>query len=338
MTTVAVCGLLAAVVAVAGCGSGSSAASGVTVNGRSVPQETIDRELDTIRANPQLLAEIGTGAKTLPPAISAGWVTAVVETEVAAQEVGRRHVHITADDRAAAKQWAQSYFGNATVFSAFPKSFQDEVTKRYASVPALVRTLGRPPTDAEIKADYDSSLQKSCPSGRFVSHILVATKAEADAIEQQLKTGANFEQIALAKSSDTGSASKGGALGCIDASQTVAPFATAMSALPLGTYSVPVQTQYGWHVIKAEDVHKAVPLAAVTGEIRTELTEHGADGQKALVKLVAAAKVRVERRYGRWVVTSGQGAVEPPTPKTSSTTPSSAASPSTPPSTTTTTH
>jgi parvulin-like peptidyl-prolyl isomerase len=336
MTTIALAGLLAVVVVAAGCGS-TTPAMGVTVDGQVVTRDSIDGDLDTIRANAQLLAQIGGGAKTLPAEITAAWVTAVVETEVAAQQVRRRHVNITNDDRAAAKQWAESYFGSAAVFGAFPKSFQDAVTKRYASVPAIVRTLGKPPTEAEIKADYDTSLQKNCPSGRFVSHILVATKAEADAIEQQLKSGANFEQLALAKSTDSGSASKGGALGCIDPSQTVAPFASAMTALPLGTFSAPVQTQYGWHVIKAEDVHAAVPLAAVSGEIRTDLIEHSAAGQQALVKLVAKAKVRVDGRYGRWVVTDGQGKVEPPASSTSTTTTAPGTATTTAPGTATTT-
>src|SRR5689334_24371618 len=223
MTTVALAGLLALVLGTAGCGGSTTPAAGVTVNGQRVTQASIDGQLATIKANPQLLAELGTGAKSLPPEVTAEWITAVVETQVAAQQVRRRHVKITSGDRDAATQWAQSYFGDSNVYSAFPKSFQDEVTKQYASVPAIVRTLGRPPTDAEIKADYESQLQKNCPSGRFVSHILVATKTEADAIETQLKAGANFAQLALKQSKDSGSAVKGGALGCIDASQTVAP-------------------------------------------------------------------------------------------------------------------
>jgi peptidyl-prolyl cis-trans isomerase C len=331
MTTVALAGLLALVLAAGGCG-GSSPTAGVTVNGQPVTQASIDGQLATIKANPQLLAELGSGAKSLPPEVTAEWITAIVETQVAAQQVRRRHLKITSDDRDAAAQWAQSYFGDANVFSAFPKSFQDQITKQYASVPAIVRTLGKPPTDAEIKSDYDSQLQKNCPSGRFVSHILVATKAEADAIEAQLKAGANFAQLALTKSTDTGSANKGGALGCIDASQTVAPFAAAMTALPLGQTSAPVQSQYGWHVIKVEDVRAAVPLNAVASEIRTGLIENSPAGQAALVKLVAKAKVNVASRYGKWVVNNGQGKVQPRTTSSSTTAPSTTA-----PSTTTTT-
>lgn len=329
MTTVALAGLLALVLGTAGCGGSTTPAAGVTVNGQRVTQASIDGQLATIKANPQLLAELGTGAKSLPPEVTAAWITAIVETQVAAQQVHRRHLKITSDDRDAATQWAQNYFGDSNVYSAFPKSFQDEVTKQYANVPAIVRTLGRPPTDAEIKADYESQLQKNCPSGRFVSHILVATKAEADAIEAQLKAGANFAQLALKQSKDSGSAVKGGALGCIDASQTVAPFAAAMTALPLGQVSAPVQTQYGWHVIKAEDVRAAVPLGAVAGEIRTSLLENSPAGQAELVKLVAKAKVSVAPRYGRWVVTNGQGKVQAKGATSSTTAPSSTAPPTT---------
>jgi peptidyl-prolyl cis-trans isomerase C len=109
-----------------------------------------------------------------------------------------------------------------------------------------------PITDAEIKAEYDTQVASM---GRQYSarHILVDSKAAATAIIEQLKRGADFAAIARKESSD-GSASKGGDLGWFSLSSMVKPFADAVAALDKGKYTAePVQTQYGWHVIKLED-------------------------------------------------------------------------------------
>jgi hypothetical protein len=84
--------------------------------------------------------------------------------------------------------------------------------------------------------------------------------------------------------------------------------------------SAPVKTQYGWHVIKAEDVEQALPFDSVKKEIRTDLIEHGEEGQKKLLALMAKAKVKVPPKLGRWVVKDGNGTVEPPKSATTTTT------------------
>ena len=84
-------------------------------------------------------------------------------------------------------------------------------------------------------------------------HILVKTEAEALDIIKALKSGADF--ISLAKERSTGPSGKnGGDLGFFTADQMVPPFSKAAYALRKGeTSDKPVQTQFGWHVIKVED-------------------------------------------------------------------------------------
>jgi parvulin-like peptidyl-prolyl isomerase len=314
----ALVGLLVLVSVAAAACSGGSGPAAVTVNGETLSQSSVDRELAAIRSNPQLQAQ--TTAPDAHSVIDATWLTAVVETEVAAQEVKRAHVRITADDRTAAQTWADGYFGDPSVFAAFPKWFRDAVLARYANVPAIVRKHAKPPTDADVQADYEQSLAQNCPSGRLVSHILVTTEQAAQSIEQQLAAGANFAQLATKQSTDTGSAPRGGALGCIDNQQLDPTFTAAANATPIGKVSAPVHTQFGWHVIRVDNVRTAVPLASVANEIRVDLVEQSPQGMQALVKTMAAAKVKVASRYGKWVVRNGQGQVEPRTPATSSTT------------------
>jgi peptidyl-prolyl cis-trans isomerase C len=312
LVAVAVLALLAA-----GCSSDSAAA--VTVNGQDIAQSTVDDEISAIAKNSQIKAQLAQSGGKLPPEIKAAWLTAMVETEVAERVVKRDGTKIIEDDRIAAEQWADQFFGSQEIVAAFPKSFREKVLERYANVPAYVRTHTKPPTEADVLGSYQSSLSKSCASRRFVSHILVATEAEAAAIEAQLAGGADFEQLAQQSSTDTQSGANGGVLGCIDNQQIDPTFATAAAGLALGQVSAPVKTQFGWHVIKAENVEEALPFETVKKEIRRDLVEHGEEGQGKLLKLMAKAKVKVAPKFGRWVVEDGTAHVEPPKSATSST-------------------
>lgn len=84
------------------------------------------------------------------------------------------------------------------------------------------------------------------------SHILVEDEAVAKDVHAQVKGGADFAKVAQAKSKD-GSAGAGGDLGFFDRSVMVPAFADAAFALQKGQISAPVQTQFGWHVIRLED-------------------------------------------------------------------------------------
>ena len=84
------------------------------------------------------------------------------------------------------------------------------------------------------------------------SHILVDSKAEADLIKARIDNGASFESLAK-KYSKCPSGSNGGDLGYFERGQMVKPFEDAAFNLPVGTVSNPVQTQFGWHLIKVYD-------------------------------------------------------------------------------------
>ena len=105
----------------------------------------------------------------------------------------------------------------------------------------------------EIKDYYNShkSLYQVGES-RSVSHILVSSKdkALADKIYRQLEAGASFAKLAKKYSTDTGSKASGGKLGALEKRNLVKPFANVLfGKLKTGTYSKPVKTIYGWHII-----------------------------------------------------------------------------------------
>lgn len=117
-------------------------------------------------------------------------------------------------------------------------------------------------TDEEIKARYDKEIAaQPAVNEVHARHILVKTKEEADAVIKQLDDGGNFEEIAKEKSTD-GAAAQGGDLGYFGPGQMVPEFEKAAFALEPGQYTKePVQTQFGFHVIKVEDKRQQQPPA-----------------------------------------------------------------------------
>ncbi len=114
-----------------------------------------------------------------------------------------------------------------------------------------------PVKDEELKAEYDKF--KATQSGReyHARHILVEKEEDAKAIIGKLKGGAKFEELAKG-TKDTGSAANGGDLGWAPQDAFVKPFSDAMVGLKAGEFTqAPVQTQFGFHVIKLEDVRDA---------------------------------------------------------------------------------
>jgi len=108
-------------------------------------------------------------------------------------------------------------------------------------------------TEAQARAAYNEQIAKMAPEPEVrARHILVKSEAEAKELIKQLKGGADFFE--LAKKNSTGpSADSGGDLGYFARGQMVKPFEDAAFALKPGEISAPVQTEFGWHVIKVED-------------------------------------------------------------------------------------
>ncbi|KXF79383.1 peptidylprolyl isomerase [Paramesorhizobium deserti] len=117
-------------------------------------------------------------------------------------------------------------------------------------------------TDADVRARYDKEIAATPPQNEVrARHILVKTKEEAEAIIKKLDGGAKFEDLAKESSTD-GSAANGGDLGYFGQGQMVPEFEKAAFALEPGSYTKePVQTQFGFHVIKLEDKRTQQPPA-----------------------------------------------------------------------------
>jgi hypothetical protein len=108
--------------------------------------------------------------------------------------------------------------------------------------------------------DQEKDLQAT-ESQVLARHILVDTEAEAKAVEELLKQGVDFAEVARKYSKDTGSGQNGGELGWAPASNYVTEFADAVSTLPIGQISEPVKTQFGYHIIQVI-AREDLPLSA----------------------------------------------------------------------------
>ena len=154
---------------------------------------------------------------------------------------------------------------------------QLEQTRQDILIRAVIREhlKNNPVTDAELKAEYDR-LTKGAAGGDKeyrARHILVETEAEAKSIVEQLKKGAKFEELAK-KSKDPGSAANGGDLDWNGPDTFVKPFAEAMVKLEKGQLTeIPVKTDFGWHVIRLDDVREPAPppLEQVAPQLKQEM-------------------------------------------------------------------
>ncbi len=127
-------------------------------------------------------------------------------------------------------------------------------TQIMADAAAQKYIKGNEPTDQELHAAYDAATDKT---EYHASHILVPTKEKAEQLIKKIKGGAKFEDLAKANSTDNSKAN-GGDLGWFTTARMVKPFGDAVKGLKKGDITTdPVQTQYGWHIIRLEDTRDA---------------------------------------------------------------------------------
>ena len=148
-------------------------------------------------------------------------------------------------------------------------------------------------TEAKLQARYEAQYKgQSGPEEVRARHILVETEEKAREVLADIRGGADFAEAA--KTHSTGpSGPRGGDLGFFQAGQMVPEFSQAAFAMQAGEVSEPVQTQFGWHIIKVEE-RRAAPAPAfeeVAEELRVE------------VEREVAAKVVSDLREGATIET-----------------------------------
>jgi PPIC-type PPIASE domain len=270
-----------------GCSSSASDAATVTYRDGSgshtvhITRSDFEDELHQLLSNPkfeQVLKSGGYpnlgGTTFTDPSFSTQWLTGLIQQVAFDAEAQSDRVTVTPADTAGGTAHEQSVFTAAAVFDAFSKPFAAKLVGRAARLYAVLRYY------------------QTCPSGRFVSHILLKTKVQADVALRIIQSGQSFATVAKQQSTDTGSAQQGGGLGCLTPNEFVAPFEDAANAAPLDVVTGPVKTPFGYHLIL---VRRWDPVA--------DKSYAQALSQAASVVLrgrIADFHVSVDPRYGTW--------------------------------------
>jgi peptidyl-prolyl cis-trans isomerase C len=150
-------------------------------------------------------------------------------------------------------------------------------------------------TEERIREAYDKAMETYVQDEEIrARHILVKTQEEGEAILRDLSDGATFEDLARERSTGP-SGPNGGDLGYFTRGMMVPPFSEAAYALQPGEVSSsPVQTDFGWHVIKVEDRRMKPPpsFEEMRVELRNTLSDEAVDA--ILTELRGRATISVE--------------------------------------------
>ncbi len=240
-----------------------AADSAATVNGKSIKQSWVDYIMKDAQARGQKPSE------NMKNAI----INELVGSELAFQEAQKQGIDKLPDYKISEELAQRKLLVN--VFLA------DHMKKN-------------PVTEADTKAAYEQYKKELGDKEYNARHILVKTEAEANDIIAQLKKGSDFAKLAKEKSMDPGSKEKGGDLGWFSSAGMVKPFSEAVVKLKKGEVTpAPVQTQFGWHVIKMVDTRATQVPAYDKVKEGLERTLQQRKLEKLMLELKAKAKIEV---------------------------------------------
>ena len=232
------------------------------VNGKPVPMARLDA----------LAQQVARSGRQLTPEMMEELKKAVIDREVLVQEAQKQGLDATPEFK------AQMEFTRESLLIR-------DLVGAYQKTNAI--------TDAEVQAEYNKFVANNGGKEYRARHILVEKEDEAKAIIAQLKKGAKFEALAKKQSKDPGSGANGGDLDWAAPGNYVKEFSEAMVQLPKGKFSeTPVKTQFGYHVIRLDDVRDAqLPKLE---EIKPQITQQL--GQQKLMKFQdeLRAKAKIE--------------------------------------------
>ena len=275
------------------------------VNGSRIPQRDLDNELKAIRGNGRYLDAIdpsrrqilGSGNGTFNANFTAFVLNQDLDYQLVHNELGKRKLNVTPADLDQAKNVVIQQVNGQDTYNAFPKWYQDKLQRRFAEVIVLNRALTPPVDEGQAMAYYNShqdQFQQAC-----ASHILVDTPQAAGDIEGRLAKGEDFASVAKSASKDTASGQKGGDVGCfLKTSQLVPEFLTAAFSQPVGQVGQPVQSQFGYHVIKVTS-RDVLPYDQAKQQAQQAMGQsNGSQLKQWLTDALKKAKVKMNPKFG----------------------------------------
>ncbi|WP_186763741.1 peptidylprolyl isomerase [Planomicrobium sp. CPCC 101079] len=250
-----------------------------SVNGTDIDKEELYEEL-----------VVANGAAALDTMIS---------DEIVKQEAEKANVEVTQEEiDAEMKIYEEQYGGAEALESAIETSGMtveqlEEEMKSYL----LIEKLIGPDieiTDEQIETYFEENKESFAQAEQVeASHILVATKEEAEEVAKKLEDGGDFAELAAEYSTDTATAEIGGELGSFGAGEMAIEFEEAAFAMAVDEISEPVETEYGFHIIK------------VTG--KTEAAEANLEDNKEQIKEILFDEA-LNTQYATWMAEKKEAA------------------------------
>ncbi len=261
------------------------------VNGAEIPADVLDG----------IVAAVAPEASEAPETVEversvlSSLIQSVIATDLAAEE----GIELTDDEIATLRD------DNAEQVAAETEQFgmSDEDYLTYVLVPnevvqRLYTQIGDEVPDEEIQAAYDELEASGQTEVATISHLLVPTEAEAVDAIARVAGGETFEEVAADVSIDPGSAENGGSLGAdVPLNTFVEPFAEAARNAEIGELTDPVETEFGFHVLRVDSL-----TAQSFEDLEPQLRQQAAQGtaQDMLSAAFLDAVVIVPSRVGVW--------------------------------------
>jgi peptidyl-prolyl cis-trans isomerase C len=240
---------------------GANAQNIAIVNGKAVPTSRVEA----------LAQQVARSGRPVTPEVEAQIKEEVIAREIFMQEAQKRGLDTTAEYK------SQIELARQTILIR-------ELFAEFQKTSAV--------TDADVQAEYDKFVAANGGKEYRARHILVETKEQAEAILASLKKGGKFEDIAKKQSKDPGSGANGGDLDWAAAGNYVKEFSDAMVALNKGQVSAPVQSQFGFHIIRLDDIREAqLPALA---DVKPQIVQQMTQQRMAAFQQELRAKAKVE--------------------------------------------
>lgn len=260
----------------------NSNAYAAKVNGTTISTKEYIEFVD--RAKKQYAGQIGAdfnseAGQTMLKTLKENIMNSLVDMSVMKQAAQEKGLTVDAEEKETKFQelLKSRYQGNEEAFkealeqnkvsrAEFDEQFADQLLlqKLFNDIVKDIKV-----TDEDVKKFYDENMDRfKVPEQLNAQHILIKAdpenkaelakaKAEAEKLVAQIKGGADFGELAKKHSQDEGSKERNGDLGQFTRGQMVLPFEEALLKLKKGEVSAPVETRFGWHIIKRGDTTPA---------------------------------------------------------------------------------
>lgn len=214
-----------------------------TVNGKAIERDALYGEM--VKA---------TGADTLD---------SMIANEIVKQELEKADIKVSQEELDAEMAVYEEAYGSSEALEKAVKATgmtMEDLTADIETQVKIEKLLGPKVdiTDEEIKSYFEENKESLAqPAQVEASHILVETKEKADEVAAKLADGEDFAELAKEYSTDTATAESGGDLGAFGTGEMAPEFEEAAFAMKIDEISEPVETEYGFHIIKVTDKTEA---------------------------------------------------------------------------------